>query len=257
MDLEWLEHTEARAYEAQFRMTPPNLGLQFEQHGELFQLFSPKMDVFMFNRLLGTDWSQEWEKLLEPHREANLKRYGVQIPPPLLSREMQRRLEAAGLVHSSNWVKMYRPARDAPEVQTPFRIERIDSCMAQHFAEVVTLGFQMPAFLRPWLQQVIEIPGWVSYLAFDGNTPVAAGALHVQSEVGWLGMGCTLPEYRNRGAQGAIMRCRIRDALDLGCKWVVAETGEETPKNPNPSYHNMVRMGFKLAYARPNFIPAT
>ena len=47
------------------------------------------------------------------------------------------------------------------------------------------------------------------------------------------------------------MARRIRDGADLGCRWLVTETGEDTPHHPNPSYHNMLRTGFLLAYQRP------
>ncbi|GGJ18340.1 GNAT family N-acetyltransferase [Deinococcus roseus] len=254
MDLEMLEFTEARAFTAQYQQAPDSFGLQASWHDQLCRLAAPKMDVFMFNRLLGINWEQDWEHLLAPYREAKLQKYGVAVAPNLLTADLKERLAASGLEHKTSWVKMYRPAGDAPEVSSPFRIERIDSRHAAHFAEVVTLGFQMPAFLRPWLQNVVGIPGWVSYLTFKGDTPVGAGALHVQGESAWLGLGCTLPEFRNQGSQGLIMRTRVQDALDLGCKWVVVETGAETPEKPNPSYHNMVRMGFKLAYSRMNFL---
>jgi len=42
--------------------------------------------------------------------------------------------------------------------------------------------------------------------------------------------------------------------MALGCKWFVTETGEETADEPNPSYHNMLRSGFELAYLRPNYV---
>jgi hypothetical protein len=32
------------------------------------------------------------------------------------------------------------------------------------------------------------------------------------------------------------------------------ETGKETPEDPNPSYRNMVRSGFQLAYDRHNWV---
>ena len=45
-----------------------------------------------------------------------------------------------------------------------------------------------------------------------------------------------------------------RDARDLGCRWAITETGAESDERPiNHSYRNMVRMGFRLAYARQNW----
>jgi hypothetical protein len=54
--------------------------------------------------------------------------------------------------------------------------------------------------------------------------------------------------------QGAMFARRIADGLALGCQWFVTETGEDRPEDPNPSYHNMLRSGFKLAYLRRNYV---
>jgi predicted acetyltransferase len=35
--------------------------------------------------------------------------------------------------------------------------------------------------------------------------------------IGTLAGAATLPEYRGRGAQGALMARRMRDAAELGC----------------------------------------
>ena len=78
--------------------------------------------------------------------------------------------------------------------------------------------------------------------------------MFVNGEVGWLGFAGTLKTHRKRGGQGALFARRIKDGLALGCKWFVTETGEDTPENPNPSYHNMLRSGFKLAYLRRNYV---
>ena len=52
-----------------------------------------------------------------------------------------------------------------------------------------------------------------------------------------------------------MMARRLVDGARLGCQWFVTETSEDLPERPNPSYHNMVRMGFQLAYQRPNYLP--
>jgi hypothetical protein len=47
---------------------------------------------------------------------------------------------------------------------------------------------------------------------------------------------------------------RITDAADLGCRRLVVETAEDTPKKDAPSFRNMLRFGFQVAYVRPNYI---
>src|SRR5262249_41872737 len=96
--------------------------------------------------------------------------------------------------------------------------------------------------------------GWQHFVAYDGDTSAGTGALYIKNKIGWLGIAGTLASHRKRGAQGAIMAARIRAAAEAGCEWVITETGEDLPHHPNPSYHNMLRTGFNLAYQRANYL---
>jgi hypothetical protein len=49
------------------------------------------------------------------------------------------------------------------------------------------------------------------------------------------------------------MARRIAEGLGAGCRWVVTEGAEELGEKPNPSFHNMRRNGFQVAYFRENF----
>jgi len=89
-------------------------------------------------------------------------------------------------------------------------------------------------------------PGWGLYLAFVGGKPAAAGALYIQDGVGSLLVGGTLPEFRRRGCQQALLRARMADAARLGCDLVAAQAGLDTT-----SQHNMERAGLRTAYTRP------
>ncbi|MCP4685890.1 MAG: hypothetical protein GY867_10655 [bacterium] len=50
------------------------------------------------------------------------------------------------------------------------------------------------------------------------------------------------------------MQRRIDDAIAQGCKHLVVETAEETHERSAPSYSNMLRFGFEVAYFRPNYL---
>ena len=113
----------------------------------------------------------------------------------------------------------------------------------------------MPGVLRNLLGTSVGRPAWVHYLGFDGDTPVTTSSVHVTEGVAWLGNAATLEAYRGRGWQTAMLTRRLGDARDLGCRLAITETGEESEKEPvNHSYRNMVRAGFKLAYARQNWV---
>ena len=98
---------------------------------------------------------------------------------------------------------------------------------------------------------------WHCFVAYDGQTPAATGALYVVGTVGWLGMAGTLPEQRRKGAQGAILAARIEAAAEAGCEVVVTETGALEDGRPSNSYRNIVRAGFEERYVRANYLSAT
>jgi GNAT superfamily N-acetyltransferase len=167
-------------------------------------------------------------------------------------------LTASGITPSRAWVKfaVRRPA--VPPYQTDLRIARLGPEHGEAFGNLFVIGFAMPtgAGLEEWLA---ETPTWTdqgfaTYGAWDGDRLVAAAVLFLGPESAVLAGAATLPRYRGRGAQSALMSVRIADALDAGAQWITCETGAETPDSPNPSLHNMRRLGLGEQYERTNWI---
>jgi hypothetical protein len=66
--------------------------------------------------------------------------------------------------------------------------------------------------------------------------------------------GTTLPAYRGRGVQRAVLACRVSDAAALGAKIVTVETFLASGQPPNDSTRNVIRAGFSFAYFRPEYV---
>jgi GNAT superfamily N-acetyltransferase len=81
------------------------------------------------------------------------------------------------------------------------------------------------------------------------------GALFVRDGLGWLDFGATRPRFRRRGSQGAIMAARLRLARDLGCRRTFTCTGVAAANDPQHSYGNILRMGFRKSVIRENYAP--
>jgi GNAT superfamily N-acetyltransferase len=162
-----------------------------------------------------------------------------------------------GATPGGTWVKFAAPATLAPGAATDLRIETLEPPDAAAFARVMCTGFGMPldSPLPGWFERLpaCRDAGFTTYGAWDGSELVAAATLFVGNGIGTLSGAATLPEHRGRGAQGALMARRMRDAAAAGCTWVTAETGSETPESPNPSLHNMRRMGLTELYERRNW----
>jgi predicted acetyltransferase len=63
--------------------------------------------------------------------------------------------------------------------------------------------------------------------------------------VALLAGACTIPEYRNRGAQRALLQARLRYGAERGCDlaMMVAAPGSASQRNAE-------RQGFRIAYTR-------
>ena len=181
-------------------------------------------------------------------------RWAIQIAPIALSAATEALFAVHGLRRAGHWEKVYRAASPDVHVQTDLTVRRIHAEMADAYASVFLTAFGMNPALRDGVMALVDRRGWQHYLAYDGDLPVACGALFAQGNVAWLGQGGTLPSHRRRGAQGEIMAMRVRDAHAAGCAWVITETGADSPEHPNPSFHNMLRTGFQQAYQRPEFL---
>jgi len=147
-------------------------------------------------------------------------------------------------------VRCWRTVDDPPIVASDLHIRVIGPRDAARFALLTMAEFTDGQPLTPGLAALVGRPEWRHYLAFDGDTAVAAAALFVHEGTAWLGWAYTLPAYRGRGMQSALLARRIADAGALGCTLVVADMTEDTPERPNPSYRNMLRLGFEHAYTK-------
>ena len=178
----------------------------------------------------------------------------IPVAPCARPAELAGWLEARGFYVHNHWLQFVRDVSPLPTAHTNLRIARFGRESAGKFARMAGEAFGHPAELAPALQAVVESNGWHHFGAFDGDEIVAAGALFVHGDMAWLGSGATRATHRGRGAQSALIAARTRAALEAGCRWVTAETAAETPEKPNPSAHNLRRLGFRMLCARPNWV---
>jgi GNAT superfamily N-acetyltransferase len=81
----------------------------------------------------------------------------------------------------------------------------------------------------------------------DGQ-PAGGGTLSIRAGVAGLFGASTLPAYRNRGVQTALLNARLARAAELGCNLAacLAQPGSS-------SQRNVARQGFQTLYTRLKF----
>lgn len=136
---------------------------------------------------------------------------------------------------------------EPPRNDDSVRIDTVSASEHDEFARVLNVGYDLPAdHVRGYVfASTIGLPGWTHYLvSFDG-TPGSASVLYTSNGVADLFVATTMPEYRGRGAQTALIRRRLLDGLAAGCDIATSQTVVD-----NASPRNMARHGFQPLYYR-------
>jgi hypothetical protein len=261
----WLEMSEAVAFGvecmgAASRMPGNPASTHTARIGGAVAFATTALDFGFFNRACGLGTARpatedDVDAVSRFFADLGLTQSVVHLAPGATPPDLPVWLESRGYWKGARWVKMWHDLASITEPATTLRIERVGPDLADTFTGVWHAAFGAPPVLSPLVGVVVGQPGWTHYIGYDGDEPVSIAAMFITDRIAWLGFGATLESHRGRGGQSAMFAARLRDARDAGSRWAITETGEETEANPvNPSYRNMVRAGFRLAYPRQNWV---
>jgi len=261
---------EARAWVDYYDAAPPALrdalGIAHDRVADATVLLAPGVELALFNRAIGLGLrtpanEDSVAQVAAAFTAAGSRQWWLHVNAHAQPRDTALSLEAAGWwpAESANWVKMLRPAGvvDAGVVdagKTTLRVAASTDADADAIVDAITRGFGLPPFFATWLCALHGRPRWQLYGVFDGATAVGGGALFLDGDRAWVGIGSMLESHRRRGGQRAVMARRINDATRAGVRWIATETGEPT-NDVNPSLLNMQRCGFECVATRRNLLP--
>lgn len=197
------------------------------------------------------------DEILRLATERAVPALAFQVAPHARPADWPLLLEARGLLPGSLFVKYFGPIPDPGPDHTDLRVCRLGVDHATEYARVIRTGFGMPPdpAMEAWFAEVPSFgEDWVTYGAWAGDDLAAVANLFVHGDVATLSGAATLPAFRRRGAQSALMAARIREGAARGCTWLSTETWPESPGNPNPSQHNMRQLGLTELYVRRNWV---
>lgn len=211
----------------------------------------------MYNHVfaLGLD-ADAADSLLEQldafYRRAGAHAYAVAPPPSAHHDALVARLPARGFRRAERWLRLVRTGGEAPRVDAPagLTVRGLAAPDAAALGTLVTSAFPHAPGAEEWIGNIVTRERWRVFGCFDRGSLVACGALFARGATGWLGLGVTASTHRGRGAQRALIAARVAAAASAGLTVLAAETTDDTPDAPNPSTHNLWRMGFRELYPR-------
>ncbi len=262
-----MERVERYAWLDMYVAGPIALGMESTMHweraGACALIADKAVPISEFNRCLGLgvdaaftladlERAVAW---LDRHASPN---WAIQLPPQDDADTIAGWLQAHGLQRmGTGWAKFFRRVHSDGASLAPhdLTIRALSPGEGAHFGATVIRGFGLSESIGPWFASLAGRHGWRVYLAYAGDMPVACGALYLDAGWGWLGIDATLPEFRGRGVQTALIQRRIADAAAAGIEALTAETGQPAPgmEHSSRSYRNYHKAGFIKAYTRPNY----
>ncbi|MGW4482723.1 GNAT family N-acetyltransferase [Amycolatopsis sp. NPDC004368] len=195
-------------------------------------------------------------------RAAGVRQASFQLAPSVLPADWADICAREGLKTSSAIAKHVAPVADvvaraddpAREQPDGIRVAPLEPGDTQRWAALMMDIFGMP---REGFGEMFEAsaadPNCHPYAAWLGDELVGTALLYRQGEIAQLFSGAVAEHARSRGGQSELIAARARLAAQLGCRWVVSETDAPGEGEHNTSQHNLLDLGFQLAYERPNW----
>jgi len=178
----------------------------------------------------------------------------IQVAPELLPPDWDEICAEFGLTSSSSWVKLSGSSEVAAAVPSGLRVGKVGPQDLVEWADTVFRGFGMPSQHLASLAVESARRGFIQPFGVWADKALVAGAsLAIVGEVGALLGAATLPEYRGRGAQRALIAIRAQAARSAGIKRLTAETGRPEVGGANHSLNNLLKAGLTPLYDRINW----
>ena len=237
------------------------LGIVGENIGGVFVSLAPALpsSAIVINRTIGLGLTsatsnQAIGEIVDRYREAGVKRYFIHRHPDAKPDDIGLWLQGSGLEKARGWQKFAR-GREPVASTADRNICEIGTPQGADSATILSDAFDLGDVSRPWLAQLPGQDKWHVFVEYDGDAPMATGSIYIDGDTAWTDFGATAPDYRRKGCQLALLNHRIEFALDHGCQQIFTCTGEDVPGDPQHSYSNILRAGFKETYVRENFAP--
>lgn len=228
-------------------------GVAIETFGRATAVVCRCLETSLYNRVVGFDAEGlgSLDDILDFYREHDTPPR-FDIVPHQCSKELEAALTERGFQRRTRPIfsnlLMYRSTTmDIPPLPDGVVVREV----APHEAELLGrihasgLGYGEPvrSHLGLQLESRLSDPDAYGFLALIDGQPAGTGLLSTLDGIGYFGHASTLPSFRGRGAQIALLNARIAKAAQLGCDHLAT-----FPVPGSVSERNVRRCGFDLAH---------
>jgi len=223
-------------------------GIHLERFGDVVAAATPgRPDLDFMNRIHGLAFAEPavLVEVLSFYRSLGLRPW-IELPPG--AEEVAAHLAEAGARPVESLSVLFGTAYARPSPPN-VEIRRVGGADARRFADLLLAGHGVSAAAR-----AVDAPGIAAaglrnditfYTAVVDGHEAGAGVLAPHDRVGYLAQASTLPAFRRRGCQTALVARRIADSADLGCDLVASLT-----TFGSASQRTLERAGLRIAYIR-------
>ncbi|MFC4600753.1 GNAT family N-acetyltransferase [Cohnella hongkongensis] len=229
-------------------------GVEIARFGEAVCFYSKTMPWPGFNTVKGLrSGDADLLAAIGDFYRARGRKPQFELVPGLADPELMKRLSGLGFYQSGFHTSMaLTPSEAAPGPAKPsdkldIRLLREDEF--ELYATIHCRGTGLPddgiAPVAANNRVLYGRPGWTFYLALWEGRPAGVGVAYASRGTASLTFAATLPDYRCRGVQTALLRRRVAAAREEGCALVVGQCAFLSQ-----SHRNMERIGMRIGYVR-------
>lgn len=232
-------------------ITDNPLGINFSSLGRSTAFLVGASSSLFFNKTLGfgPEHLEKLEDLLTFYHD-NEKSCTIELIPRQDEYETLLTLARSGLYNSGYTVILFKEIYELiTSLNDNINIEEVDKSETNILADIHVKGFQFQGdeseFEHTIVEEGYKHDNFKCYVAKLENQIIGSGSLYIQGDMGIMFGGATIPEFRGRGGQRALLEYRINEALKMGCKTLVSQTDLFSS-----SQRNLERVGFQIACNR-------
>ncbi|HEU4962911.1 MAG TPA: GNAT family N-acetyltransferase [Bacilli bacterium] len=224
--------------------------VEIKEFGRATALMAGNFPVIDFNRVynLGEEEIDHLDEILAFYAKAG-REFMADIAPHRSSPKLMQALEEHGFTASHFHTALYG-VPDVSRVQAAdgLEVRPITEAEVELFGEVFTTALETPKHIPERRESNLVLlgdPQWHLYLCWQGNTAIGFAMMQIVDGVAGFALAATIPEYRGRGAQAALLHKRMHDAVEAGAHLMVVQC-----EFGSVSHRNLQRAGFATAYTK-------